>query len=147
MIEQIFTALTAAMTGYFGIALLAAYAWGVLSILLSPCHLSSIPLVLGYISLKDNPTHKKVFKLSLAFALGVLVSIAIVGATTSLLGGILGYIGPFGLYLGTPSVSRRSSSSPSLTQAGAFTTEFRLDMFDMVPTGTPGSAFVQTIGK
>ncbi|OYV87753.1 MAG: cytochrome C biogenesis protein [Ignavibacteriae bacterium 37-53-5] len=96
MLEQIFNTLTNAMSGYFGIALLAAYGWGVLSILLSPCHLSSIPLVLGYISLKENPTQKKVFKLSLAFALGVLVSIAIVGAITSLLGGIMGYIGPYG---------------------------------------------------
>lgn len=84
------------MGGHFGIALVAAYAWGIFSILLSPCHLSSIPLVLGYISLKENPSHKRVFTLSLAFALGVLVSIALVGAVTSLLGGIMGYIGPYG---------------------------------------------------
>ncbi len=96
MLEQIFNVLTAAMSGYFGIALLAAYAWGVLSILLSPCHLSSIPLVIGYISLKEDPTQRKVFTLSLAFALGVLISILIVGAITSLLGGILGYVGPYG---------------------------------------------------
>lgn len=96
MLEQIFNTLTNAMSGYFGIALLAAYGWGVLSILLSPCHLSSIPLVLGYISLKENPTQKKVFKLSLVFALGVLASIVIVGGITSLLGGIMGYIGPYG---------------------------------------------------
>lgn len=96
MLEQIFNSLTTAMSGHFGIALLAAYAWGILSILLSPCHLTSIPLVLGYISLKEDPTQRKVFRLSLAFALGVLVSIAIVGAITSLLGGILGYIGPYG---------------------------------------------------
>ncbi len=96
MLEQVFNTLTNAMSGYFGIALLAAYGWGVLIVLLGPCHLSSIPLVLGYISLKENPTQKRVFKLALAFALGVLVSIAIVGAITSLLGGIMGFIGPWG---------------------------------------------------
>ena len=84
------------MNGYFGIALLAADAWGFLSILLSPCHLSSIALVIGFARLKENPAQRRVFTLSLAFALGVFISILVVGAVTSLLGEILGYIGPNG---------------------------------------------------
>ena len=50
MIEELFSSLTTAMSGSFYPALLASFGWGILSILLSPCHLSSIPLVIGYIS-------------------------------------------------------------------------------------------------
>ena len=32
------------------VALSAALVWGVLSLLLSPCHLTSIPLIIGFIS-------------------------------------------------------------------------------------------------
>ena len=46
MIDHLFTNLTVALSGNFALALMAAFGWGVLSILLSPCHLSSIPL--GY---------------------------------------------------------------------------------------------------
>ena len=48
MVEHLFEALTLAMGRNFQIALAASFAWGVLSILLSPCHLSSVPLIIGY---------------------------------------------------------------------------------------------------
>ena len=50
MIEGIFNTLYEAMMGAAWIAVLASVGWGVLSILLSPCHLSSIPLIVGFIS-------------------------------------------------------------------------------------------------
>jgi cytochrome c-type biogenesis protein len=40
MLDELFTWLTMAMSGTFGIALVAALGWGIISIILSPCHLS-----------------------------------------------------------------------------------------------------------
>ena len=43
--QELFTQLTHAVEGAWFIATAAAFAWGVLSIVLSPCHLASIPLI------------------------------------------------------------------------------------------------------
>ena len=48
--EQLFTNLSHAVEGAPLVALAAAVVWGVLSIVLSPCHLASIPLIVGFIS-------------------------------------------------------------------------------------------------
>ena len=48
--EQLFTNLSHAVEGAPLIALTASVAWGILSIILSPCHLASIPLIVGFIS-------------------------------------------------------------------------------------------------
>ena len=68
MIDQLFNNLTMAMSASFGLALAASLAWGVLSILLSPCHLSSIPLIIGYISSQGQIKVKRSFYIALAFA-------------------------------------------------------------------------------
>ena len=96
MLEEIFTALTIGLTGSTGLALSAAFAWGVASILLSPCHLSSIPLVIGYISAEQNRSTGRTFLLALLFALGILVTIALLGALTAAMGRLLGDIGFWG---------------------------------------------------
>jgi hypothetical protein len=41
------------------IALAASMAWGVLSILLSPCHLASVPLIVGFISEQGTVTVRR----------------------------------------------------------------------------------------
>lgn len=93
MMEQVFNALTLAMTDSFEIALAAAFGWGVLSILLSPCHLSSIPLVIGYISAQGLTTARKSTGLALLFALGILITIALIGGLTAGFGRMLGDVG------------------------------------------------------
>lgn len=96
MIESWFNALSVAMGGRFEIALLAAYGWGVLSILLSPCHLSSIPLVIGYITSQGKVSLRRSFALSLVFSVGILITIALVGAVTAAFGRLLGDVGIWG---------------------------------------------------
>jgi len=49
VIQELFDNLTHAVEGAPAIAVAAAFVWGVLSILLSPCHLASIPLIVGFI--------------------------------------------------------------------------------------------------
>ncbi len=98
MIESIFTTLYEAMTGTIWIAVLASFGWGVLSILLSPCHLSSIPLVVGFISSQGKISIGRTFNISLIFSVGILITIALIGIITASLGRLMGDVGPYGNY-------------------------------------------------
>ena len=99
MIESVFTSLSQAMSGAPLIALVAAAGWGVLSILLSPCHLASIPLIVGFIDEQGQVGTRRAFLISNLFAVGILVSIALIGFLTALAGRMLGDLGPWGNWL------------------------------------------------
>ena len=99
MIDSIFTTLYDAMTGSVWIAVSASFAWGILSILLSPCHLSSIPLVVGFITSQGKISIGRTFNISLVFATGILITISLIGIITAHLGRMLGDIGDIGNYL------------------------------------------------
>jgi cytochrome c-type biogenesis protein len=96
--EKLFTALNHAVEGAPALALVAAAAWGVLSIVLSPCHLASIPLIVGFISGQGQLTTRRAFWTATLFAVGILVTIAAIGAITAAAGRMLGDIGRFGNY-------------------------------------------------
>ena len=96
MIEYLFTSLSYALQESFWIAAVAALAWGFLSILLSPCHLASIPLLIGFITSQEQVSRQRVFLLSSTFALGILVTIAAIGLITALLGRLMGDVGTIG---------------------------------------------------
>jgi len=98
MFEELFTALYEAMMGAAWIAVLASVGWGVLSILLSPCHLSSIPLIIGFISSQGKISVGRTFYISLIFAVGILITIAAIGIITASLGRLMGDLGSFGNY-------------------------------------------------
>jgi cytochrome c-type biogenesis protein len=99
MLNEVFTQLNSALYGNIYIAMLASFTWGILSILLSPCHLSSIPLVIGYISSQGSISVKKTFNISLTFAFGILLTIALIGFITWSFGRLMGDIGALGNYL------------------------------------------------
>lgn len=84
------------MNERFEIALVAAAGWGVISIILSPCHLSSIPLVIGYISSQGQAGMKRSLSLSLVFGIGILTTIGLIGAITASAGRIMGDVGIWG---------------------------------------------------
>ncbi len=96
MLETLFTWLTNAMSEQFGIALVAALGWGVISIILSPCHLSSIPLVIGYISSQGKEGVKRSYSISLVFGIGILITIGLIGAITASAGRMMGDVGLWG---------------------------------------------------
>ncbi len=98
MVEHWFNALSTALSGGTFIALTAAFGWGILSILLSPCHLSSIPLIIGYISAKSARNTRQSFLLSLVFSVGILITIAAIGLITASLGRLMGDVGVYGNY-------------------------------------------------
>ena len=97
--EQIFTTLSHAVEGAPAVAVSAAFLWGVLSILLSPCHLSSLPLIVGFINGQGGMTTRKAFITSLLFALGILVTIGAIGVATAAVGRMWGDVGRYGNYL------------------------------------------------
>ncbi len=97
--EGLFTALTHAVEGAPSIALAAAFGWGLASILLSPCHLASIPLIVGFISGQGRMPVRRATAIAALFSLGILATIAALGAATAAAGRMLGDVGPFGNYL------------------------------------------------
>ncbi len=96
---DLFGALSRAVEGAPLIALSAALGWGVLSILLSPCHLSSIPLIVGFISDQREMTTRRAFWTATSFSLGILLTIAVIGIATAALGRIAGDLGGYANYL------------------------------------------------
>ena len=98
MITEILTWLTRAVEGNPLIAVGASFLWGILSVLLSPCHLASIPLIVGYIDEQGRISVKRAFAISVLFALGILMTIAAVGLITAYAGRMLGDIGAVGNY-------------------------------------------------
>lgn len=98
MLERIFTSLTHAVEGAPALAMTAAVAWGVLSILLSPCHLASIPLIVGFIDQQGRITTRRAFTIALLFAVGILITIGVIGAITAAAGRMMGDVGQWGNY-------------------------------------------------
>jgi len=94
----LFEKLTHAVEGTAIIAITASFIWGVLSILLSPCHLASIPLIVGFIDEQGKISTKRAFWISTLFAVGILITIGIIGVITAAAGRLMGDVGKFGNY-------------------------------------------------
>lgn len=99
MIESIFIWATKAMEGSLLISLGGSFVWGIMSILLSPCHLASIPLIIGFVNEQGKISTKRAFKISLLFSVGILITIGLVGVVTAGLGRMLGDVGTIGNYI------------------------------------------------
>lgn len=96
--ERLFTTLTRAVEGTPTIAISAAFLWGILSVLLSPCHLASIPLIVGFIDKQGRMSTRRAFAISTLFAVGILITIAAIGVITHAAGRMLGNVGRYGNY-------------------------------------------------
>ena len=96
--ERIFTTLTHAVEGTPLIAVGASFLWGILSIILSPCHLASIPLIVGFIDKQGRMSTRRAFVISSLFAVGILITIAAIGAVTAAAGRMMGDVGEYGNY-------------------------------------------------
>jgi len=96
---ELLSQLSQAVEGSAGIALLAALVWGVLSVALSPCHLASIPLIVGFISGQREQSGRRAFTISLLFGSGILITVAVIGAVTAAMGRLMGDVGPIGNYI------------------------------------------------
>lgn len=68
------------------VALGAAVLWGVFSVLLSPCHLGTIPLIVGMVGRGGTGGRGRGALLSFSFAGGMLMAIAVLGVVISTAG-------------------------------------------------------------
>jgi cytochrome c-type biogenesis protein len=93
---ELFTTLTRAVEGTPAVAIGASLLWGVLSILLSPCHLASIPLIVGFIDEQGRTSTRRAFTVSLLFSVGIRTTIAAVGGITAAAGRMIGDVGRWG---------------------------------------------------
>ena len=98
MLLELFNSLSAMLNSSPHMALTASFTWGVLSIVLSPCHLASIPLIVGFIDEQGRISTARAFLLALLFSTGILVTIGLIGLITGLAGRMLGDIGRWGNY-------------------------------------------------
>lgn len=95
MFDQLLLTVNAWMMGSFGLAVAGCFLWGLVSILFSPCHLASIPLMVGYVAGQGTLVQgRQAAGYALLFSAGLFVSIAAVGIICSLLGRMLGDISP-----------------------------------------------------
>jgi cytochrome c-type biogenesis protein len=99
MVNDLFTWLNSLLEGNVLFVLTGAFIWGVMSILLSPCHLSTVPLVIGFVVGNKGSDLKSAFNISLVFAGGILITIALIGLVTASAGRILGDIGTGSNYI------------------------------------------------
>jgi cytochrome c-type biogenesis protein len=78
------------------IAMLGAFLWGMISVALSPCHMASIPLMVTYVAGQDQTVKpRRAASYAFTFTGGLFLTIALVGVICSLLGLMLGDIGPW----------------------------------------------------
>jgi cytochrome c-type biogenesis protein len=97
--EALFNLLTRAVEGTPMLALGAAFLWGILSVVLSPCHLATIPLIVGFIDQQGHLSTKRAFAVSALFAAGILMTIGAIGAVTAAAGQRMGGLGRYGNYI------------------------------------------------
>jgi len=96
MLDQLFLTVNSWMTSGSYLAALGCLVWGVVSVALSPCHLASIPLIVTYVAGQEialNPRQAAGY--ALAFTAGLFITIAAIGVICSLLGRMLGEVGPY----------------------------------------------------
>jgi len=94
MVDQFLITVNQWMTGGLAVAAAGAFAWGMVSVLFSPCHLASIPLIVAYVGGQENAVNpRKAGWYAGAFTLGLFITIAVVGIVCALLGRMLGDVG------------------------------------------------------
>jgi cytochrome c-type biogenesis protein len=98
MIETLFVTMSRAMDGTPALAIAGSFIWGIMSIVLSPCHLSSIPLIVGFIDQQGSISTRRAFSVSTLFSIGILVTIALIGVVTAAAGRMMGDVGRYGNY-------------------------------------------------
>jgi cytochrome c-type biogenesis protein len=98
VMNELFTALTRAVQDTPLVAMAASFLWGILSVLLSPCHLASIPLIVGYIDGQGRISTRRAFFISTLFAMGILITIGAIGVVTAAGGRMMGDVGAWGNY-------------------------------------------------
>ena len=96
MLESFFLTINEWMTGAATLAALGCFLWGMVSVMFSPCHLASIPLIVAYVAGQEQILQpRQAGAYSIAFTLGLFITIAVIGIVCALVGRMLGDIGNY----------------------------------------------------
>ncbi|HSL41372.1 MAG TPA: cytochrome c biogenesis protein CcdA, partial [Desulforhopalus sp.] len=94
--QEIFLTINSWMSQGLLLGAIGCFLWGAVSILFSPCHLASIPLIIGYVGGQQGDSQgRKASLYALLFTTGLFITIALIGIICSLLGRMLGDVGPY----------------------------------------------------
>ena len=78
------------------VAAIGCLVWGMVSVVLSPCHMASIPLIVTYVAGQEQAVQaRRAAIYALAFTGGLFITIAVIGIACALLGRMLGDVGPY----------------------------------------------------
>jgi cytochrome c-type biogenesis protein len=96
MLESFFLTVSEWIAGGTAIAALGCFLWGMISVLFSPCHLASIPLIVAYVGGQEKAVKPREAGLySVAFTAGLFTTIALIGIVCAVLGRMLGDVGNY----------------------------------------------------
>lgn len=96
MLDTLFLTVNQWISGGTAFAAIGCFIWGMISVLFSPCHLASIPLIVGYVGGQEKMVHPRQAGLySVLFASGLFLTIALIGIICALLGRMLGDVGNY----------------------------------------------------
>jgi cytochrome c-type biogenesis protein len=96
MLESFFLTINQWMTGAPALAALGCFLWGMVSVLFSPCHLASIPLIVAYVGgQKALLKPRQAAAYAVVFSVGLFLTIAAIGVICALLGRMLGDVGNY----------------------------------------------------
>ena len=94
MLDAIFLTVNEWMVAGSLLAAAGCFAWGMISVLFSPCHLASIPLIVAYVGGQQKAlVPRQAAGYAVAFSIGLFITIAVIGVICALLGRMLGDIG------------------------------------------------------
>jgi cytochrome c-type biogenesis protein len=96
MLDTFVLAVNGWIAGGSTIAAAGCFLWGMVSVLFSPCHLASIPLIVAYVGGQERAIDPKQAGLyAAAFTTGLFITIALVGIICAVLGRMLGDVGSY----------------------------------------------------
>jgi len=96
MFDELFLTVNSWMMAGTALAALGCFLWGMISVMFSPCHLASIPLIVSYVAGQEKALKANhAVHYAIAFTVGLFITIALVGIICSLLGRMLGEVGPY----------------------------------------------------
>ena len=96
MLDSVFISVNQWMSGGLALAAAGCFLWGMISVLFSPCHLASIPLIVAYVGGQNQIVNSRQASFySIAFTVGLFITIALIGIICSVLGRMLGDVGNY----------------------------------------------------
>lgn len=94
--DEILISITSWLSAGPVLALPGSFLWGMVSVLLSPCHMASIPLLIAYVAgQKKIPPPRQAARYAILFAIGIFITIMVVGLVSAAAGRMLGDVGPW----------------------------------------------------